>query len=346
MLAGNQAAAADTVSLRWLAPIGDSMNGWPVLAGRSQPVDAPAERVWSLLSRPEAVALRPDSFAFDVAAPPAPRLRVVLSVPRTAPICVVYEVREEVPGQVVSLTLPGRPPGGGEVFTLSVAPERAGSQVAIHIRTAVADPGGQAVVAGYWQRALPLWLAGLRDVAEGRAPVPDGRMPAGLQAACTPAALAGRPASASASVAIAAPAQQVWEAVCAPESAMLMSRGGWVHAGAVPGTPVRQAGQMQYVISQLGDGQLRNTVTMVRELAAGRFVLISTVGGAPLEMLHRIEPHGRETRLELTYRWPAGIPDRRAVARSMTDAVRRKVRAVKELIENPDAARVSRPATP
>ncbi len=321
------------------------MNSRLVLVERSQAVGASAEQVWSLLSGPGAMALRPASFAFDVAAPPAPRLRAVLSVPLTKPVCVVYEVREEVPGQVVSLTLPGPGPDGREVFQLSVVPEQAGSRVAIQVRNIVANPNGEAVLTDYWQRTLPLWLAGLCEVAEGRAPVPDGRMPAGLQAACTPAAPAGRPASASAAASVGAPAEAVWEAVCAPESAVLMSRGGVRHAGVVPGTPVRQAGEMQYFISHLDNGELHNTLTMVRELSAGRFVLISIVGQAPLEMLHHVQPHGRQARLEVTYRWPTSIPNRRAVDKSMADAVRQKVRAYKELIENPDPRRASwRPA--
>lgn len=323
------------------------MSGHHVLVGRSQAVDAAAGQVWPLLSSPGALALRPGSFAFDVAAPPAARLRVVLSVPGMAPIFVAYEVREEVPGQVVSLTLPGHP-GGAEVFTLSVVPERAGSQVAIQVRAAVAHRKAQAVVEDYWRQALPLWLAGLCDVAEGRAPLPDGRMPAGLQAACARAALAGRPASASASVAIAAPAEEVWEAVCAPDSAIWMSPGAAVLAGVVPGTPARQAGEMQYVITRLGNGELRLTLTRVTELTAGRFALISTVGKAPLDMLYHLEPQGRQTRLELTFRWPApsSIPDRQAVARSMADAVRHRAHAFKDLIENPRSPWASRPARP
>lgn len=313
------------------------MSGRTVFVERSRAAGAPVEQVWPLLSGPGGLALRPGSFAFDVASPPAARLRVVLSVPLTTPVCVVYQVREVVPGQVVSLTLPGRPPDGGEVFTLSAVPERAGSRVTIQVRSAVADRKAQAVLEDYWQRVLPPWLAGLCGVAEGRAPLPDGRMAAGLLAACTPAALPGRPAAASAAAAIAAPAAAVWEAVRAPESAGRMYPGAWVHAGVVPGTPARQVGEMQYLISHLGDGQLRNTLTMLTELSAGRFALISNVGKAPLEIAHHIEPDGQGTRLELTFRWPAGTPNGLAVARSMADAARHRVRAFQELIENPDS---------
>jgi hypothetical protein len=69
----------------------------------------------------------------------------------------------------------------------------------------------------------------------------------------------------------------------------------------------------------------------------GRFALISTVGRPSLEMLHHIAPDGLDTRLGLTYRWPTSIPDRQAVATSMADAVRHKVQAFKDVIENPDS---------
>ena len=315
------------------------MSGWPVLVEQSQACGAPAAHVWPLLTGPAALALRPSSFAFDVEAPAA-QLRVVLSVPATRPIFVVYQAREDLAGRVVSLTLPGKPSDGAETLTLSAIPERAGSRVTIQVSSVVADRSAQAVVTDYWQRAMPAWLAGLCDVAEGRAPLPDGRMPARLHAACVPAALPGRPASATASAAIAAPAGAVWEAVCAPESAALMSRSAAAVAGAVPGTPARQPGELWYLITRLDDGQLRMTVTVVGEISAGRLML-SSVAGAPLEVLHRIEPDGQRTRLELTFRWPAGIPNRHAVARSMTDAARNRVRAFKDLIENPDPPRIA-----
>ena len=311
------------------------MRARPVLVERSEAFSAPVEQVWPLVSGPGALALRPRSFGFDVAAPDAARIRVVLSIPVVTPIFVAYEVREQVPGRVVSLTVPGRQPNGGEVLTLSAVPERAGSRVAIQVRWGVANRKGRSVVAGYWEQALPLWLAGLRDVAEGRAPVPDGGMPAGLQAACVPAALPGQPDSASASAAIAATAGEVWEAVCAPESTILMSRGGAGLAGVIPGTPARQVGEMQYFIWRLDDGQLNQSVTMARELSAGRFALIAHVGRPQLEMLHHIEPDGQQTRLDLTYRWAADVPDRQAVAASMADTVRARVQSFKDLIENP-----------
>ena len=312
------------------------MSGRPVFVELSQTFAVPAEKVWPLLSGPAAMALRPRSFAFDVAAPPTARFRFVVSVPGIAPIFVAYEVRDEVAGQSVSLALPGKPADGAEVFTLSVVPERAGSRVSIQVRSVVARRKAHSVVADYWQRTLPLWLAGLRDVAEGRAPVPDGGMPAELQAACTPLGVQGRPASVTASVAISAPAEVVWEAVYAPESsASLLSLGGPVYAGVIPGTPLRQAGEVQYFLARLADGQLRTTVTMVMQVAAGRFALITPVGKPGPEMLHQLAPDGQGTRLDLTFRWPAGTPNQQAVARSMADAAWGRALAFKDLIENP-----------
>jgi uncharacterized protein YndB with AHSA1/START domain len=310
------------------------MSGRIAVVEQSEAVSAPVEHVWPLLSGPAAMALRPDSFAFDV----APTLRMVLSVPGAKPFFVTYEVLEQVPGQVVSLTVPGRPPGTEEVFTLSVVQAGAGSRMTINVRSAVASPAAQAALEDYWQRTLPVWLAGLSDVADGRAPRPDGQMPANLQAACMPPAPGARPATASASAVIAAPAEDVWETVYAPEwAAILLSHGSPVDAGVIPGTPLRQAGEMQYFITHLANGELHNVVTVVKELEAGRFALISPVGTTGLEMLHSVVPDGQGTRLELTFRWPApaGISNRLTVARSMADTVRQRVQAFKDLIENP-----------
>ena len=312
------------------------MNGH-VLVERSQALGVPAERVWPLLRGPEAMALRPSSFAFDVTGPHPARLRMVVSVPGRTPFFVAYEVREEVPGQVVSLSVPGRQ-ADAEKLTLSVVPERAGSRVAVQVRAVLANPGGQAAVADYWQQAAPQWLAGLCQVAEGRAPLPDGRMPAGLQATCVPAAIPGRPDSVSAAAVIAAPAEVVWDAVCAPESVIFTSRGAVAFAGVIPGTPARQAGEMQYLISRLDDGQVNHTVTMVKEVSAGRFALLSTVGKHALETLYHIEPGRRGTGLRLTYRWPGSIPNRKAAARSMASAAQDKVRSLKDLIESPGSS--------
>jgi uncharacterized protein YndB with AHSA1/START domain len=318
------------------------MSSQAVLVEQSQQVAAPAERVWSLLSRPEAMVLRPRSFAFDVGSPPATTLRMVVSVALVSPIWVAYAVREEVPGQVLSLSVPGRSPGEEEVLTLSVVPEGADSRVAMQARQEGLNREGQAVVADYWQQTLPLWLAGIREVAEGRAPLPDGKMPAELQAACTPPALAGRLASASASALIAAPGDVVWEAIYEPESsATLMSSGGPVDAGVVPGTPQGQAGEVQYFIARHDNGTVLPVLRMVRDIAAGSFALFCVLGtqgtlvGKPgLEMLHQVAPDGPRTRLVVTFRWPSNVPNGRSVGKSMARTAQARASALKNLIEN------------
>ncbi len=77
----------------------------------------------------------------------------------------------------------------------------------------------------------------------------------------------------------------------------------------------------------------------------GRFALFSPVGKPGPEMLYYVVPDGQGTRLELTFRWPA-MPSHPAEARSMTDAVRHRVAAFKDLIENPDSPWTGGRATP
>jgi hypothetical protein len=54
-------------------------------------------------SSPEAWSLLPDRFAFDINAPQGNRLRIMLGLSRAGPICVLYEISEEAPGQAISL---------------------------------------------------------------------------------------------------------------------------------------------------------------------------------------------------------------------------------------------------
>src|SRR5215471_15742876 len=91
--------------------VGVSMRHSPVVVARSQVIDAPPERAWSLLSSPEAWSLRPAMFAFDVTAPPGSRLRITLGLDRAGPACALYEVSEEVAGQAICLHAPATVPG-------------------------------------------------------------------------------------------------------------------------------------------------------------------------------------------------------------------------------------------
>ena len=87
----------------------------PAEVTRSQVIDAPPERVWSLLSSPAAWSLLPAMFAFDVTAPPGSRLRIMLGLGKAGPVCVPYEIAEEAPGQAISMHTSGTLPPAGQI---------------------------------------------------------------------------------------------------------------------------------------------------------------------------------------------------------------------------------------
>ncbi|HEV2240421.1 MAG TPA: hypothetical protein VGR98_05205 [Streptosporangiaceae bacterium] len=104
------------------------------MVARSQVIDASPERVWSLLGSPEAWSLRPAMFAFDVTAPPGSLLRIMLGRGRAGPICVLYEIAEEVPGKAISPHTPATLPPGRERVLLSAAPQGHGTRATITAR--------------------------------------------------------------------------------------------------------------------------------------------------------------------------------------------------------------------
>jgi hypothetical protein len=224
----------------------------PVVVERSQVVDALPERVWSLLSSPQAWSLRPARFAFDVTAPAGSRLRIMLGLVRGDPRCVLYEI-SEVPGQAISLhTLPH----GRERLSLSAASQGHGTRATITTSSPIPRGSSKGDVRAYWQVQLETWLGNLSAVLEGRSRWPDAGIGPGLRAACSPRAPLASSAEASASALIRAPVGQVWQAVHAPESALLMDPGHMVCAGQVPGTPANQVGEMQYFVRRRDDGLL------------------------------------------------------------------------------------------
>lgn len=70
-------------------------------------ISAPRGRVWPVLTGLQAWPLRADRFAFDVEVPPAARCRVVIGLAGAEPVITLYEVVDEVPGEVVSLRRQG-----------------------------------------------------------------------------------------------------------------------------------------------------------------------------------------------------------------------------------------------
>lgn len=306
----------------------------PVVVERSLVIDAPPERVWSLLSSPEAWSLRPAMFAFDVAAPLGSRLRIMLGLGRAGPICVLYEISEEIPGQAIVLHTPATLPPGREHLLLSAAPQGHGTRATIMASSLVARGSSKGDLKAYWQVQLETWLGNLSAVIEDRSPWPGAGMGPGLCVACSPRALLASPAEASASALIGAPIGQVWQAVHAPESALLMDPGHVVCAGQVPGTPAGRVGEMQYFVRRSDDGRLTASACVVTELTDQHSALTATITPRHTEVLHLVTPAPRGTQLQLTTRWPAGKVKNQAMKRQMADWVQLAVDGYKKLIEN------------
>jgi hypothetical protein len=315
---------------------GGMVGGSFVELERSVPVSAPAARVWPLLSGPEAWLLRPDRFAFDVEVPPAIICRVVIGVTGTGPVVTLYEVVEDVPGEVVSLRRPGWPERESPVLRLSAVPDGDGTLVRIAVGFP-ASRGGPGLAEDYWRQLLPTWADRMREVAEGRMPRPGPGLPDSVRTACIPATPLRRPRSVTLSAVIAAPASEVWEVISAPEPALVTGPPA-VCAGVVPGTPARQVGEMHYFISGQRGGKLGSSIAVVTELDWERSALVAGITHPRSETFHFLTPLGQATRLELTGRWRADAAAARtkAYARHVADHLHAYATRCKNRIENPD----------
>jgi hypothetical protein len=310
----------------------------PIVVERSQLIDAPPERVWSLLASPEAWSLRPARFAFDVTAPAGSRLRVVLGLGRAGPVCVLYEISGEMPGQAISLHTLGTPSAGGERLTLSAAAQGRGAQATIMVSSPVARGNSRGDLKAYWQAQLEIWLGNLRAVIEGQSPWPAAAMSQGLRSACSPRAPLASPAEFSASSLVRAPIDQVWQAIYAPESDLLTDPGHMICAGQVPGTPTRQVGEMQYFVRREDDGRLWASACVVTELTDQHSALTAAITPPHIEVLHLVTPAQQGTQLQLTIRCPARTAKRQAQKRHMADSIQAEVDRYKKLIESADRA--------
>jgi hypothetical protein len=249
---------------------------------------------------------------------------------------VLYEISSEVPGQAISLHTPDTRPPGRERLTLLAAPQGHGARATITASSFVVLGNSKADLKAYWQVQLEIWLGNLSAVIEGRSPWPDAAMGSGLRAACSPRAPLASPAEASASALIMAPIGEVWQAIYAPESALLIDPRHMVRAGQVPGTPTRQVGEMQYFVIRQDDGRLRAEACVVTELTDQHSALTATIAPPHSEVLHLVTPAPQGTQLQLTFRWPANR--RPARARHMADWAQAQVDGYKKLIENADRA--------
>jgi len=301
-----------------------------VTVERSQAIRVPADRLWSLLSGPRAWSMRPSQFAFDVTVPPDTRLRVVLGVNRTGPFVGTFELQDEVPGQAMSMRLGAQANPVQVISFLAVAD---GDATAATITVRYRGPRAR-VDRDRWERRLGGWLSGLREVAEGHAPDPGPGMPESLRVWCTPVGPLRKPVAVSASALIAASPAVVWDVICAPESSAATH--ATVAVGLVPGTPVRQVGEMQYCVHKDAGGWFTTQVIAVTELDPGRSAVTASITFPHHETWHLITAQGQGTRLELTFRWPGNIPGGKSkeYGRKTADAFQHRVNGYRDLIDN------------
>ena len=151
---------------------------------REAVVEAAPEHAWSLVSDSAAWSLRPGRFAFDVPqVTEAGRLRCWFAPFGKGLGCSVQEVREEVPGQVMSVLSRSTQPAGRQAVTLSVQPHDRGATVGLTV--SVTGPReDKPDYKAFWRTELKAWLSALADVAEGRRPWPEAGIPAPIRRAC------------------------------------------------------------------------------------------------------------------------------------------------------------------
>ena len=307
---------------------------------RTETIGAAPDRVWALLSSPGAWSLRRARFAFDVTAPPGTRLRMMIGMTSRDSFSTLYQVRDDVPGQVMTLHTPDTAPPR-QVITLAAQRRRRATVVTITVAGTVA-PGAKPDVRAYWRRELEIWLGRLQEVLDGRRPWPGPAMHPALLQACTRRELLRDPAQASASALIRADASRVWDIVGAPASLRHADPQRVLCAGHVPGTPGRQPGEMQYYVHghPAGDGRMTASVYVLTAAEDQRSALSVQLSAPHFEVLRTLTPADGGTILELTYRWPARTPrkSREALGRLMAGEVRATVAGYRDLIEGAERA--------
>jgi hypothetical protein len=244
------------------------------------------------------------------------------------------DVRQEIPGQLISWQALGTEPPGKEVFTLSVQPRGGRSAVRIAVSD-VDDRGAVAFRESYRRRQVKAWLGGLRAAAEGRAPWPQAVPPAAVQRAMAAPAPLRKPMEASAAVVIDGAPAAVWATVWDPVSSRLIEPERIAWAGNVPGTVMREVGELQCFVDRHPGGRFGASVLMVTELADGHRAVTRQLG-QPYEVVHAITPVPGGTRLEMTARMARGSRGdgaARQVLETMRTNMRRSAEGYRSLIE-------------
>lgn len=183
---------------------------------REAVVQAAPEHAWSLVSDSAAWSLRPGHFAFDVPqVTEAGRLRCWFVPLGKGLICSVQEVREQIPGQVMSLRSRSTQPAGRQAFTLSVQPHDRGATVRLTV-TVTGSREDKADYKAFWRKELKAWLSALADVAERRRPWPEAGIPTPVRQACADLPALTSPQGTSTAVLISTSPDVVWQAIRAP----------------------------------------------------------------------------------------------------------------------------------
>lgn len=276
---------------------------------RERVVYASPEVVWALLGDVAAWSVMPARFAFGVPAERAGARRpACLVIAGKTVTCAIMDVCQEVPGQVISWQTRSTRPSAKQVFTLSAEPGKGGTAARIAFSDVVprqAKIGYQ----NYWRGQIDAWLDRLRAVAEGRTAWPAAGMPADMQRACAAGPRLANAEHAAAEVVIHASADAVWEVLWAPESAHIADPDHIVHAGHVPGAPLRQAGELQYFIHRHPDDRFTCAVCVIREFTEKRWAVTQQVGPPHTQTHHAVTPVPGGTRLELACHWPANAAE-------------------------------------
>lgn len=260
------------------------------------------------MASPSAWSLTPDRFAFDaVSGDGTRRFRVVLALwPSGLVVSDVFEVSEDPAGRVLALGLASstrRRRLSSCSLTFAVVEGKRGAEALMS-----AEFRGSRDVVGLvdptWRGTFGRWLKECAAVLKGRRLLPAYGLPPALHAACMArrgASKAGEAVTVASSVLISAPPQDVWPLVYDP-AASLVTEPGTVAAGNVPGTPTREAGEVQYHIHGRPGGTLHASLIAVDEYEENRSALahFTVSSESSWETRYLAEPDGAGTRLTIT----------------------------------------------
>ncbi len=281
----------------------------PLRVTVTRTIAAPPGQVWSLLSGAEAWSLRPGHYAFDVAPLAGQPLRVVLRVGQSGRVgCVPYELTElpaspDQTARSLTMRVPG-PAGTAVAHTVRVAPDGSGAQVVITGEALVQRAGALAGRAE-WRAELGCWLDEGAAVLAGHRYAPTNAVPSDVLAALAAPLPSEGAIEVSASALIAAAPARVWRVIWDPSTTLRMPATTVIAAGLVPGSPVGQAGEIQYFVNrdERRGGPLRAHLHYARATEPGHMAVGRISGTLSCEVLHRIEPAAGGTSFTLTYRF-------------------------------------------